>query len=193
MQETTSLSLLDRLRNDDVDGWGTFAGIYTPLIYSWCRQAGLDSATTADVVQEVLVAVHRNCSQFRKEKASDTFRGWLWSITRNKICDHFRKIGENPPLSGGSTVQALIQQVPEEEPATMSTLSRDRKQSLLARALALVQSEFETKTWQAFWQSKIDEIPTADVAQQLGMSPGAVRKARHRILARLREELGDLI
>jgi hypothetical protein len=32
-----------------------------------------------------------------------------------------------------------------------------------------------------------------DVAADLGMSPGAVRVAKYRVLHRLREELGDLM
>jgi RNA polymerase sigma-70 factor (ECF subfamily) len=55
-----------------------------------------------------------------------------------------------------------------------------------------VRGEFEPRTWQAFWKTAVDGRPVKDVADELGMSPGAVRVAKSRVLHRLRDELGDL-
>jgi RNA polymerase sigma-70 factor (ECF subfamily) len=63
----------------------------------------------------------------------------------------------------------------------------------MQRALQLVQSEFEPRTLQAFWQSTVDGRSTADVAADLGMSPKAVRQAKYRVLNRLRHELDELL
>jgi RNA polymerase sigma-70 factor (ECF subfamily) len=57
----------------------------------------------------------------------------------------------------------------------------------------MVRGEFEERTWQAFWQTVIGGRAPRDVAADLGMSPGAVRVAKSRVLHRLREELGDLM
>jgi RNA polymerase sigma-70 factor (ECF subfamily) len=51
--------------------------------------------------------------------------------------------------------------------------------------------EFEERTWQAFWRTAVDGRSAADVGAELGMTPGAVRVAKSRVLHRLREELGD--
>jgi RNA polymerase sigma-70 factor (ECF subfamily) len=59
--------------------------------------------------------------------------------------------------------------------------------------LELIRSSFEERTWNAFWLTTIDEQPTADVSAKLGMSLGAVYVAKSRVLAKLREELGDLL
>jgi len=63
---------------------------------------------------------------------------------------------------------------------------------LRLRALELIRAEFEDRTWQAFWRVTVDGQPTKDVAQELGVTPSAVRLAKSRVLRRLREELGDL-
>jgi RNA polymerase sigma-70 factor, ECF subfamily len=56
-----------------------------------------------------------------------------------------------------------------------------------------VQAEFEERTWKAFWGVAIDVKPAAEVGLGLGISAGAVRVARSRVVKRLREELGELI
>ena len=193
MQETTSPSLLSRIRQADSGGWQRFARLYTPLVYSWCRQCNVEANVAVDLVQDVFIAVHGNIGRFRRDKPGDSFRGWLWLITRNKIRDHFRALPNRPQAIGGTTAQAMIHQVPEDEPPTIDGLACAKQDTLLARALQLVRAEFEPNTWQAFWRTKIDEAPSAEVAEELGMTQNAIRKARFRVLKRLREELADLL
>jgi RNA polymerase sigma-70 factor (ECF subfamily) len=64
---------------------------------------------------------------------------------------------------------------------------------LVRRALALIRFEFEPRTWQAFWSTTIQQQPPADVAAELGMKLPAVYQARHRVVVRLRQELGGLL
>jgi RNA polymerase sigma-70 factor (ECF subfamily) len=65
--------------------------------------------------------------------------------------------------------------------------------ALYHRLLGLLKAGFEDRTWQAFWRVAVDGRPAADVADELGMSAVAVRKAKSRVLHRLREEAGDLL
>ena len=63
---------------------------------------------------------------------------------------------------------------------------------LFGRALDLIRGEFEERTWQAFWLTAVEGRAAGEVALELGMSPGAVRVAKSRVLRRLREELGEI-
>ena len=56
----------------------------------------------------------------------------------------------------------------------------------------MIREEFEPRTWQAFWQTAVEGRAASDVAADFGMSPGAVRVAKSRVLHRLRAELGEL-
>jgi RNA polymerase sigma-70 factor (ECF subfamily) len=56
-----------------------------------------------------------------------------------------------------------------------------------------VRSEFEERTWQAFWLTVIDDRTPGDVSAALDMKAGTIRQARSRVLRRLREEVGDLL
>ena len=63
--------------------------------------------------------------------------------------------------------------------------------SLIRRGLELVRAEFEDRTWQAFWLATVGQQSSTEVAQKMGMTSGAVRQAKYKVLRRLRQELGD--
>jgi RNA polymerase sigma-70 factor (ECF subfamily) len=65
--------------------------------------------------------------------------------------------------------------------------------SLYHRALELVRGEFEERSWQMFWRVAVDGHEVGAIAADLGVSPAAVRKAKSRVLLRLRQEVGELI
>jgi RNA polymerase sigma-70 factor (ECF subfamily) len=56
----------------------------------------------------------------------------------------------------------------------------------------LIQTDFEERTWQAFWRVVVAGQSPQEVAAELAMTAGAVRVAKCRVLHRLRQELGDL-
>jgi RNA polymerase sigma-70 factor (ECF subfamily) len=191
--EATSTSLLDQVKRVDPDAWGRLVRLYSPLIYAWCRHCGLSGEDAGDVVQEVFRAVHSAVGKFRRERTGDTFRGWLWTITRNKIRDDFRARMREPRATGGTDAQARLMQLPEREPAECGDSTEAGSSSSLFRwGLECVRAEFEQRTWEAFWRTAINNEATANVAQDLKISTGAVRKAKFRVLHRLREEFGEL-
>jgi RNA polymerase sigma-70 factor (ECF subfamily) len=59
------------------------------------------------------------------------------------------------------------------------------------RAFEIVRGEFEPRTWDLFWQVAIEETPPDEVAARFGVSSGAVRQAKSRVLRRLKLVLGE--
>src|SRR5688500_4266183 len=114
----TSTSLVARVRLHEAQAWQELVDLYLPLVYMWCRQSGVSPDDTADVAQEVFRVVHRAVANFRRERAGDSFRGWLWTIPRNKIRDHFRAAAARPDAAGGTDAQIRFAELPEEEPPT---------------------------------------------------------------------------
>ena len=188
----TSRSLLARVQADDAAAWERLVHLYAPLVWHWCRRWQLQDEDAADVFQEVFQSVALHIATFRKDKASDTFRGWLRAIARNKIHDHFRRLGREPGGVGGSDAQKRLAQFPATEPPDDDASERLAERSLFARALDAIRGEFEDRTWQAFWRTAVDGVAAKEVAGELGMTAGAVRVAKSRVLHRLRAELGDL-
>jgi len=189
----TSLTLLQRAQARQPAAWERLVDLYAPLVLHWCRRAGLGDHDASDVFQEVFRSVAEHLGEFRRDRPGDTFRGWLRTITRNKVHDHFRRQQRQPAATGGSDVQRQLLEVQDqaldtEDPSEHALLTRQ-----LHQALELIRPEVEEKTWTAFWKVQIDGAEPREVAEELDMTPAAVRKARYRVLQRLREELGDLL
>jgi RNA polymerase sigma-70 factor (ECF subfamily) len=189
----TSSSLLDRVRAGETGAWDRLLRIYAPLVWHWCRTSGLQEEDSADILQDVFQVVASRLSTFRLQP-DGTFRGWLRIITRHKICDHFRKRQQEPAGAGGSDAQRWLGEIAApDDPSDDGSSDADEHRVLIRHIMDLLRPEFAEQTWQAFWRTAIEGQPAADVAADLGMSPGAVRVAKCRVLQRLRAELGDVL
>ena len=186
----TSPTLVGRVQANEAAAWQRLVDLYGPLIYSWACRGGLASEDAADVMQEVFAAVAKAIRRF-DPSARGRFRGWLWTITRNKLRDHHRRFAEEPNGRGGDTALRELAELPEEWDDDTSDATRHEVRSLYHRALDLIRNDFEPQTWQAFWLSVVEEQPTDEIARQLGLSANSVRQAKSRVLRRLRAELGD--
>jgi RNA polymerase sigma-70 factor (ECF subfamily) len=193
--DATSVSLLERVKAQDQNAWRRLVDLYSPLVFSWCRRGGLDSADSSDVVQEVFAAVVANIARFRRERPGDTFRGWLRIIARNKIRLHFRNEADGPRAAGGSAAQIRMQHLPDTfvEPDVVPADDPEEFGNLVHWGVKLVRGAIEERTWQAFWLCAVEQRSSVEVAASLGMTPVAVRQAKHKVLRRLRSELGELL
>jgi len=190
---STSLTLLERVRANDADAWTRLFALYTPLVRYWCLLGGLQDSDVDDVVQEVYRAALSGLANFRHDRPEDSFRGWLRAVTRNALALHFRRNGRIPFAPGGSEAFLRLQEVadpkvdlPDEDPPAQI-------RGLYRRALDLVRGEFEDRTWQMFWLAVVEDRDPEAIATEFGVTPVTIRKAKSRVLRRLREETGDLI
>lgn len=191
----TSPSLIAALREQHPDAWNRLVQLYAPTVVQWCRHMKLAEQEIPDVLQEVFQAVATRLHQFRNANESDTFRGWLRTVTKNKVIDHFRGRDRQAIGAGGTEAQSRMVAIPEvgiSAEDDNDNADQGIETALLQRALSLIQEYFEERTWRAFWMTIIEGRDTSDVAADLAMKPGTVRVAKSRVLARLRHELGDI-
>jgi RNA polymerase sigma-70 factor (ECF subfamily) len=125
--------------------------------------------------------------------SGDSFRGWLRTITRNRITDLNRANQKRPVAAGGTEANERLHHQPQADSSLDNVSSAQERAELLSRALQMVKGDFEEATWQAFWQSAVEGTATAEIAEKLDMKPNAVRQARYRVTRRLREEFGHLL
>jgi RNA polymerase sigma-70 factor, ECF subfamily len=190
----TSPSLLERAKLDDPVAWTRLAKLYGPLVYQWSRRCGLSAEDAADVAQDVFAVLTQRLADFRRERPEDSFRGWLWTITRNKVRDCSRRAATRVSASGGSAALERMHELAAEasEPFTDSAERSAVEWGITARVIELIRPEFTATSWQAFWLATVDGRLAADIAAELGITKHAVHQAKYRVLQRLRAEIRGL-
>lgn len=184
----THPSLLWQLRDvADAPAWERFVELYTPLVFRFVRKRGLQEADAADVAQDVMKSVAGAIRQFDYEPARGGFRNWLFTVTRSKLSDFFEQQRRAPAALGGTEMMRYIQ----EQPGDIGQTEWDREYRLrmFHWAAERVRTEFKTPTWEAFWRTAVNGQPVGTVANDLGLSEGAVYIARSRVIARLRQQV----
>lgn len=180
----TRASLIGRLSDStSSDAWGEFAAVYRPLILRVARAKGLQQADAEDLAQEVLSVVSRAVGSFDLTR-DGSFRGWLFTITRNLCVNHLTR-NRGALGSGDSDMQRMLLELPADE-ATVTLFTLEHRRLRFRQAAEKVKTEFEDATWQSFWQTAVEGRPIAEVARRLGRSEGSVRVARCRVLNRIR-------
>jgi RNA polymerase sigma-70 factor (ECF subfamily) len=159
-----------------------FADTYTPLIYRYCQQRGLQAADAADVTQEVLAQVARSISNYDYQPERGRFRNWLGTVTRNKI-RRFRE-GKGRHACGREDELAELP-APEPDPDWTAHFHAE----VFRLACERVRGQFTPTSWQAFELVWLERRSAPKVANELGLPVEAVYVAKSRVLKRLREEV----
>ena len=183
--QATPVSLLARLRvTQGFEDWARFVKLFTPVIFRIGKRAGLSADDAIDLTQDVFVVLARTLPNFEYD-SSKSFRGWLYTITRNKLRENAR--GKRLPTCHLS--EEMMSILGDDSEEFMGLEAREYRQMIVARALRLMKQQFSSTTWKACWEHLVSGRTAADVGEELGISPGAVYVAKSRVLKRLRDEL----
>lgn len=192
--DATSPSLLDRLRSAPAEAdWQQLVDLYTPLIRNWLARHGVQAADTSDLEQEVLAIVVRKVPVFEHNGRTGAFRTWLRTITARCLKDFHRARRLRPAGPGGTDFQMLLAEMADPDSAASRLWDREHDLHVTRCLLARIRPDFSDQTWQAFARHVCEEIPAAEAARELGITVNAVFIAKSRILARLRQEAGNLL
>lgn len=188
----TRTSLVLQLREPgNHAAWQEFARLYGPVIYGFARKRGLQDADAADMMQDVLRSVSGAIGTLDYDRRRGSFRGWLFTITRNKIFNFLSARKIRPQGSGDTTTNKLLDQEPAATDDT-DTWELEYQRRIAALAMEKIKGEFQEKSWQAFWRTAVEGVGVPEVSRELGMSAGAIYVAKSRVLARLKEEVDIL-
>jgi RNA polymerase sigma-70 factor (ECF subfamily) len=183
----TPVSLLEQLRNSpDEAAWTRFVHLYSPLLFGWARQTGLDEGDASDLVQDVFVLLLKELPRFEYDP-THSFRAWLKTVALNRWRNLVKRQARAPVgVDDGflADVHAPDESLFEEQ---------DYRRQLLRRALELLRDEFQPPAWKAFHEHGMNGRPAAEVAAELTMTVGAVYAAKYRVLGRLREYLRGML
>jgi RNA polymerase sigma-70 factor (ECF subfamily) len=185
---TTPVTLLERLRQPAADeAWARFVRLYTPLLLHWADRLGLQRSDAADLVQDVMAVLVRKLPEFQYDR-DRSFRAWLRTVLLNK----WREQRRRPTLPRAGATEPDVDQLAGPDNGDAFSEAEYRRY-LVGRAYQLIQIEFQPPAWKAFWETVVAGKSAAEVGRAMGLSVGAVRVAKSRVLHRLREELEGLL
>ncbi len=203
----TRPSLLRRLQSrDDAQSWQDFYRIYGGLIRHFATRAGLTEDEAEEVVQETAIGVARRLPEFVYDPKVCRFKTWLLNLTRWRIQDQLRRRkapGSRRPSDARPSPQAPAR-ADLETPDETATLERIPdpavpefgadwdaawEKNLLAKALEQVRAQINERQFQIFDCCVNKGWAPAEVAQTFGISVARVYLTKHRVTARLKQEV----
>lgn len=186
-QSTTSATLLARLRKDDNEfAWRDFVARYGRRIYDWCVARRLQPSDAEDVTQEVLVRLAKRLRSFDYDP-EQSFRGYLRRITQNALADFFsdqKKRVDGPQIDLSAELENA-----EARADLLNRLSQVFDMEVLDLAKRRVQARVESRRWEAWHRTAVQQIPGEDVAAQLDMKLPTVYSARYQVQRLISEEV----
>jgi RNA polymerase sigma factor (sigma-70 family) len=190
---TTRYSLLVRLEDrGDERAWGEFVRIYEPVILRLARARGFQAADAADIAQEVFGNVAAAIERWNRKADRGPFRAWLFTIARNLMINALAKRRRQPAWAGDPEAQRAIESQPAPGEGDSELFDQEYERELFNWAAEQVQGEFRDRSWQAFWRTAVTGERIAVVAEELGMTVGAIYIARSRVMTRLKQRIEEV-
>src|SRR5438105_9954042 len=142
----TRASLLVQIRDgSNRAAWQEFVNLYGPVVYGFARKRGLQDADSADLMQDVLRSIATAIGRLDYDRKQGTFRGWLFTITRNKVFNFLSARRIRPQSSGDSATNPLLNAHPDAEEGT-DAWEMEYQRRLAALAMDRIKGEFQDTT-----------------------------------------------
>lgn len=183
----TSLSLLERLRTspDDAD-WSRLIEAYSPLLRTWVLRSDVQAADADDLVQEVLLVVHRELSKFQHNQRTGAFRNWLRQIVVHRLRNFWRSRGRQFVAGTDSRWEEQLRQLEDDGSHLSQLWDREHNLAIARKLLEMIESRFTETTRQVFCRLVLDGADADTVAAETGLSLNAIFTAKSRVLRELR-------
>ncbi|MFC1958579.1 ECF subfamily RNA polymerase sigma factor, BldN family [Chloroflexota bacterium] len=171
-------SLVQRAKQRDQKAFAQLYEGYFDKIYRYVALKIGDKVEAEDMTQQVFLKALQSISSFKWKGIP--FSAWLYRIAHNQVVDYLRKKTKRP-----STLldESLVSGSSDSNPQLMTEHNLDTEQLLLAtRRLTEAQREVISLRFTG-------ELSTAEVAEIMGKSQGAVKALQHSAIVALRKVL----
>jgi RNA polymerase sigma-70 factor, ECF subfamily len=167
--------LLERCRRGEPEAFAELVERTHRHVYTLAYRLVGDRHEAEDVAQEAYLRVHRSLGTFRGESS---FRTWMYRVVANVAMSHLRRRGRFGDLGDE---RDLAIRVPETVRDETSEVDRDE----LRRALAVLPDAHRV----AVLMKDAYGFSCQEIADQMGVSEGAVKVRLHRARKRLKDLL----
>lgn len=164
-------ALMTSAQAGDRDAYTQLLRAIVPVIRVMVRKQIADSVLVDDVIQDVLLAVHRVRHTY---DPACPFLPWLMAITQARTVDALRKRGRHwlREADEGEAVEPTAEHIPEED---------EREE-----ALAQILDQLPSRQRQIVEHIHLQEMSLAEAAVRHNLSVSAVKSLLHRALTNLR-------
>jgi len=173
------------------EAWAVFQARYRDVILGWCLRRGLSAHGAEDLTQDVLLKLFQHLPQYNHDPSRGRFRGWLKVVVNNALTDLRRRQGRRPECAGvGGTAfqEQLGGLVSPEATGELSQVIEGQALTAAAEVVGRVRAKLKETTWQAFYQTMVEQRSAAEVAAELNLSVASVYKANYRVKQMLPQE-----
>jgi len=154
-----------------------FAVLYrdlNPPVLRYLNAKARDAAD--DLAAETWLAVARQLASFTGTEPA--FRGWVFTIARRRLVQHWRDTGRRPSTPVTTETFAGVPAPDDPEGATVATLSA--REAAAVSADVLTPDQADVVLLRVLAGLDVDQV-----AEILGKRPGTVRVLQHKALRRL--------
>lgn len=184
----TSTEILKRLtRKSCTTAWRLFYHRYSTLVKGVAARLGLPEADQQEVLQEPMIAAHRNLNPTGMN--GPRARAWLRGVSRRKIMDILRKRYQRKqevPL------QSVREPTHDPHGELDQAWEEEWQAALIERALDRLRLDLPPKMYQAFDLFALRNHDAIQVARTLGIRRSLVYLYKLRVIERLRKEVHRL-
>ena len=183
----TRHSLIVRLKGEqDELAWQAFVLQYESFLQRLAARQGVPERHVADVVQQILLTIAKSIDGWKDDGQQASFRRWLATVARNVVIKFMTRERKQAGGEGGTDTLELLNNVPAEPDAQQI---KNYEHELISWAAEQVKQEFLPSSWAAFQATVIDKRPVAEVAAEMGVTPGSIYMSRSRIVARIKRKV----
>jgi RNA polymerase sigma factor (sigma-70 family) len=192
-QYQTRVTLLAKLKKtENHEAWLEFETIYRPFILSLILRMGINADDADDISQAVLTKVWQKIEDFEYNQNKGKFHNWLAAMTRNTVKDFFRT--KKNFITGRDSVEYQEQYVAIEEQVLPDIENLAREEWVL-HITNLAWDNIKDDIYQTkreVFKLVSQEVPTKEIAAELGISEASVRVYKAEVFEKMRAEITRL-
>lgn len=194
MSQPTRLSLLEEIQaNNSDDAWRDFCGIYESLIQGWLGRQGVQPADADDVRQETMSTVFKEIANFEHSGRTGAFRRWLRNIVSNRLRRLWEKKSVQRRKEGVFELSALADQLADDRSRLSAIWDHEHDIFVIDKILESLERQFSNQSIKVFRKVAIQGEPARQIADELGITLGALRVAQHRVLKAVKQAAGAML
>lgn len=173
------------MASGDPGVWEGFFEVYGHWLSGWFYRQGLPSAEVEELCQETMAVVTAEIGWLENNSNPVEFRSWIRGIVTKRLRRHWDQKGRAKRLAGQVDLGQLVERLGDDDSGISIAWDREHDVLMVSMLLDQLSPRFQSKSLDAFRRIVLEEESAPSVADDLGMSIGAVQVAQHRVLKAL--------